>query len=582
MTDLSTHQTTREVELIKRSLILLREGADRIARELDTREGGGPRGADFRELGRSLAKLLEAAGQEPLESIREAAHDHLIALYRWIRQAMETIPEPGAENPEGETLAGLREAASFLGPQPRIGPGGMAVFITVSSAERELWTPARVKDSLRRRGIVYGIDEEAIQQLFDENRYDREICVARGKEPTLGRPARIEKGLNLIGSPGIPLGAEGGKTDPKTQYFFLPVEKGQAVFMKTPAAEGEAGMDVFGAKVPGLPGPDADLPTLRNCAVDPDRTGVFSLVEGFAYLEAGQIVLLPAEMIRGNVNANSGDIKSAVSVYVHGNVLSDFSVESGEDIAVRGMIERAVIRAQGTVFCRGGVYGKEKAVIQSGKHVLTTYVQGARIQAGGDLVVRGPIIESEVSARRILSEGPNGQIVGGKLEAWEDICAAEIGSETGVATELFLGNELPGLRETVEKLREELCVKEQEINYLRQTAPRGDEQEETGTRTREENPRPIENAPPNVDKEREILLKKLEKATRDLAYSEACARMVRARQAIHAGTVIHILGQTLTVMESLGPSTILYANGNWVTLPFQERAFEDQEGEGMA
>lgn len=564
MINQSTQRAGQEWERIQRSLILLQEGAERIAHDLDAREGGGPRAGEFRELSRSLAILLDEAGKQPGESLQEAAHAHLTMLHRLLHRPGEEKSGSGEAVPEEGSQAWVGEAASFLGPRPRISPGGMAVFITVPSAERGIWTPARVKDSLRRRGIVFGVDEDAIQRLFDENLYDREICVARGKEPTAGRPARIEKNLNLIGSPGIPLTGESGPSDPKTQYFFLPVEKGQAVFEKIPATEGEAGLDVFGAKVPGLPGRDAVLPVIRNCAVDPDRTGLYSLVDGFAYLEAGQIVLLPAGMIRGNVNTNTGDIQSAVSVYVHGNVLSDFLVEAGEDIAVRGMIEQAVVRAQGTVFCRGGVYGKEKAVIQAGKHVLTTYVQGARIQAGGDLVVRGPIIESEVTARRILSEGPNGQIVGGKLEAWEDICAAEIGSDAGAATELFLGNELPGLRETVENLRHQLREHGQE----KSGSPPGVPADGAGTE---------KDTPHGGEKERESLIKKLEKALRGLAYSEACARMVRARQRIHAGTVIHILDHTLAVSEDLGPSTILHANGNWVTLPFQERAFEDQE-----
>jgi len=579
MTTSTTLRAALEAELIKRAIVLLQEGADRFASSLAMHKDLEPLAAAFRESSLALAQCLKALDKQPPEQIRDTAGAHLISIYQLVRQGKSL--RPWGESLTGDSVAFLREAAVALGPPLWIEPDAMAVHIRIPSAAPDLWTPALVKDSLRRRGIVQGIDEEAIQAIFQNKQFDQDIGVARGKEPTAGRPGRIEDELNLFGTTGIPAGS-GGRADLKPQILFIPVKKGQAVFRKIPATEGEPGMDVFGSRIPALWGEEAELPAIRNCAVDLDRTGLFSLVEGFAYVEGGQVIVTAAEIIRGNVNTNSGDIKSPVSVYVHGNVLSDFAVEAGEDIAVRGMIEQAAVRAQGTVFCRGGIYGKGKAVLQTGKHVLTTYVQGTRIQAGGDVVVRGPIIESEVSARRIVSEGPNGQIVGGKLEAWEDICAVEIGSEAGTPTELFLGNELPGLRETVEHLRSQLQAKEDEKDRLLQSAPDEELPNETSPLPLDDRKRPVEEAILNLDKERETLLKKIKQASRDLTCSEGCARMVRARRAIHPGTVIHILGETWTASQRLGPSTILFTNGNWVILPYFERVFEDPREDSPA
>ena len=118
---------------------------------------------------------------------------------------------------------------------------------------------------------------------------------------------------------------------------------------------------------------------------------------------------------------------------------------------MQGTIKAAQVQAKGTVFCCGGIEGDDRTLIQAGKNLAARHIKGATVIAGRTIRTRNSIIKSFVSAKRI-GTGDQGEIVGGTLQAWEDIHADTIGSDLRVKTELILGDELPRLREDLDHL----------------------------------------------------------------------------------------------------------------------------------
>lgn len=470
----------------------------------------------------------------------------------------------------------LRNLMIELGPHIKISQDNMAVMITVPSEISHLWTPEDLIESLQRVGVCYGIDETAIQELFENKRFDCPQCVARGKFPTAGNHAEFDDCLKLLGENRFPFRTMGSRVDFKDLNLFKPVKAGQVVLRKIPATPGEAGVDVKGNEIASVPGMDIDLPPVKNCELSEDRTELRSLVDGCAYIENEKLVVVPSLVVHGNVDLATGHIQSDVSVTVHGDVLSDFRLDTKEDLAVEGAIDGAFVRCKGSIFCKGGINGKEKAVLQVGKHLETIHINHSTVRAGGYVTVQGPIVQSDIAAKRIYSLGTEGQIMGGRLSAWEDICASVIGSDIGVKTEIELGGELPLLQETVDKLTGALKEKKQQkarsAIVLDSLKKKAEQQENPGSERAQM--KKIELAMKKLDEDMAVIQEKLEKAIKELSYSETCVRMVRAQQSIYPGTRIKIEGKTLVVKNILGPTTVMVSDGKLITLPYQERDFE--------
>ncbi len=564
-----------EVESLQRALQLLLDGTQYLVRTLPPRSETNTIRAELVDYAKFASELLDWCGKMPAQRVRETLFSFLKYYYKFLQNAVQEGKLSPPNEAKETILPHMREILIELGPCITISQDRMAAFVIISSPMASLWTVEDLQECLKRRGIVYGVDETQLKSIFANQQFDQVVRVALGKPPIQGINATLEDPLQLLAKTSQFLHKESSRMDFKNQNLFVPIKAGQLILRKTPARAGENGCDIFGREIESPSGLDVEMPKIDNCERDETGLQLLSKVDGCAYSENDRIVVTAALTIPRNVDFESGNIKTNVSVTVNRDVLSNFSVESKQDIAVRGVIEAAVINAGGSVLCQGGINGKEKAVIQAGKNVEAAHVNGARVVAGGNVTINGPIIKSEVFGRRVHAAGGNGQIMGGAIHAWEDICASEIGSEMGVRTELILGEELGELKQRVDEFSENLksmkrqkAQAEQALKTLRSNGG--------GDSSR------IDQLLKALKKLNQDILERqraFDGAIKDLAYSESCSRMVRAEKAIYAGTHIRILNRTLTIKKKCGPTTIVLANDKLVALPFKERSFNGHDVE---
>ena len=566
-----------ETESLQRAIQHILDGIQDLVGILSPGENETSLREELLKCGKFAARIMDWCGKMPAQRIKEVLLSLIRKLNREIKTAIQEkrfIPSQNETDSSDYALPYMREALIELDFGIQISNDRMAAFISIPSDFASIWSAEDIKQCLKQRGVVYGIDESAIHSIFENNNFDCLVRIAVGKDPAIGEDARLEDPLNLIKYSNHLFHNPNSKTNYKKSTLFKKVITGDLILKKIPARQGASGCDVFGEKIECPTGLDVKLPIIANCQKDESGLALISKVDGCAYSEKDKIFVTKALHIKGNVDFETGNIDSNVSVIVSGDVLSDFSISSDQDIAVNGVIKSADINAGNSVFCKRGVNGKGKSVINAGKNVECVHINSAEVNASNYVVIFGPIIKSKVAGKRVSAEGSNGQIMGGCINAWDDIYAQEIGSEMGVKTELVLGEELQNLQNRVYKFVDELKLKNKQKKQTQRTLntlkTSGGDQEKINFTT---------NALRRIN---QTVLKtqyKLDNAKRDLSYSETCVRMVRAEKCIYGGTTIRIMDKKIVFKKTIGPTNVVYSDGKLLTLPYKERAFGEEEGE---
>ncbi|AVY92717.1 hypothetical protein DFO50_10358 [Microvirgula sp. AG722] len=301
-------------------------------------------------------------------------------------------------------------------------------------------TPEEVRDAIRARRIVHGVQMDTLRAALVAGSCDRKV-IARGEPPTSGQPTRFTSVLEAPVTPGDD--DESTSVDYRSMGVLVLVGVGTPLMRRKPARQGLPGKDVLGMPVPASP--VMDLPfasSLVGVAPDPaDPDLLVATVAGSpSFLDKGVNVTQVVDV--AEVGLTSGNIDFDGTLNVKGDIRAGMTVHVGGDIVVTGTIEAAEVVAGGNVSVKGGIIGKsggaDTAVIRCEGSVVARFIESARIDAGGCVRAERGIRQAEVNAGdSVLVE--SGGISGGKTCALQRIQAAVLGQPSGLPTVLQAG-----------------------------------------------------------------------------------------------------------------------------------------------
>lgn len=324
-------------------------------------------------------------------------------------------------------------------------------------------------ERLKDAGVVYGIDEAAIEREVRSGEAGRSFVVARGVKPVRGDPARVE--LNFRPEADLkPLILEDGRVDYYNLKLVENVSKGQILARKIPATPGVPGMNVLGEVIPPLPGPDVQLRAGENVRLSDDGLTLEALIDGHPVLVgSAKVSVLPTYHVRGNVDLSTGNIEFSGNVIVSGDVTTGLEVRAGGDVEIHGTVDSALVEAGGNVVVRRGIRGGNKSQVRAGKNVWALFVENAKVEAGKSVEVGEAIMHSKVFAsEKVVVRGRRGLIVGGLTKAGKEVCAKVIGSPLGTLTEVEVGVD-PRLARELSQLQNLIFTKEKEFDQAQKT-----------------------------------------------------------------------------------------------------------------
>lgn len=336
---------------------------------------------------------------------------------------------------------------------------------------------------LHQNHIRYGIQSEVLHQIVSSpgSFMGNHTVVATGDMPGPGIDGTIRFLYDSDAGKRGPAELDDGTVDYKEVRQLTNVRKGQLIAERLPAEEGTPGKTVTGETIPPRPGKEARFKLGKNVVADGEQKALYAAIDGMVVqTENGKINVFPVYEVNGDVDYSIGNIDFYGTVVIRGNVLSGFKVKAAGDIRITGGVEGAEIEALGSIEISEGVLGHNKAIIRAGVNLKTSFIQDATIEAGQDVFVSQSIMHSQVRAgQNVFCNGTKGLIVGGTVQAGEQVIARTIGNTMSTPTSIEVGvlpelrNELSALRQQLRQVQEGLDKTEKALALLDQLALNG-------------------------------------------------------------------------------------------------------------
>ncbi|HUU29883.1 MAG TPA: FapA family protein [archaeon] len=306
-----------------------------------------------------------------------------------------------------------------------------------------------LKRFLNDNGIVYGILDEEIENIFRQVRFEESVLTAQGVRVVNEKDGQIKY---YFDTELKPLEDEYGKLDYKELNLIQNVKKGDKLAEYFPPEKGVEGCTIFGKKIPPKEGAHPPLPSGKNAQQDPKNPNLLiAEIDGSVRLKGKSVEVEPVVTIKKDVDFSTGNINFNGSVFINGDVKSGFSVKAKNDVQVNGVVEEAVIEAGGDVLLKTGFVGRSKGKIIAQGNVTAKFCENENIICEGDLYISEYVMHSTIQTKGTLFiTEKTGLIVGGEIYAVKGIEAKTIGNQNYSPTAIIVGMD----KETNDEIRE--------------------------------------------------------------------------------------------------------------------------------
>lgn len=286
---------------------------------------------------------------------------------------------------------------------------------------------------LRQNAVTMGINEPFLIEFADKPLYNQRVCVAIGQKELNGMDAYLEYYFETDRSKVRILTDERtGQVNLKELNLIQNVTQGEKLAKKNDAQEGEDGFTVTGRLLTANSGKDTAIQLGKNVKLAEDGCTIVAEINGQLVFSNGKINVEMVYIVDGSVNLKTGNISFLGNVIVTGNVEEGFSVRAVGSVEVHGTVNRAMIDAGGDLIVNAGITGKEGVIVKAANSVWAKFIENANIDCGDSVMVTDGIVNSNISAsNKIICQGKRAAVMGGRLQAGEEINAKQIGSTAG-------------------------------------------------------------------------------------------------------------------------------------------------------
>jgi uncharacterized protein (DUF342 family)/AmiR/NasT family two-component response regulator len=388
---------------------------------------------------RAAESRAENLIQKSEKAIKEAAEPDLTRA-----KIHAPAPERSAIPVVGDTNQ-VRDARAVDGRiEVRVSEDRMTAFAAFYPARGSgrLIELSGVEYLLEARGVRFGIDWDAVKSSIQSCNTSRktlaEVEIAHGVKPVEEINSHIEIEPALL--------AKDPQSDPgslvvdfKAQSPFRFVKTGDVLARVEPRKDGHVGTDVTGVAI-------AYGKITRRSA----RPGKNTVTEGDTVTAGcdGKFVATDETFwvnevleIPGDVDYSTGHIDFPGDVIVQGQIKQGFKVKAGGSLTCNKTIDASEVECGGDLVTNGGILGRVQSTVKAGGQIRAKFIENCTVEAGGDVIVSTGCLNSIVNTLGSVTTGNKGVVIGGKLCAQKGVTAFQIGSSTGVKTEICIGED---------------------------------------------------------------------------------------------------------------------------------------------
>ncbi|MEW6103844.1 MAG: FapA family protein, partial [bacterium] len=282
---------------------------------------------------------------------------------------------------------------------------------------------------INKKGIVVGIDDNAIKNALVNEKFKEPILIASPILPIDGKDAFLE--YKVKEKEGIELSFdEDGRVNFKETSSIVSVKKGDVLVEKHPSIPGKPGKKITGEEILPIPVKDVSLPSGKNTKISDDGLFLIADIDGRVIFKEKKVDIEPLYEVKGDVCLQTGNIHFAGNVAIFGSVQQGFIVEAEANIFIKDTVDGGIVNGGGRVEIQGGI---RKGDVR-GKAVSASFIENSFISSD-DVVVKEGILHSNVLSDNIKAK----KIIGGKVSAAQTVTADEIGKDTGINTFIYMG-----------------------------------------------------------------------------------------------------------------------------------------------
>lgn len=323
----------------------------------------------------------------------------------------------------------------------RISDDCMSAYILVEEKLPKDFPLSELKRILQQQDIVSGYEEINLAKIVAGQATDKELLVARGRDPQQGKDGYYKLHFQSAFSGGLKK-LDDGTMDYASIAVTDKVFPGQLLAVYQEALEGIPGNTVTNIPLPAFSGKDPKPLTGSGIAKGKDLISYYAVKEGYvSYNEEEQTIHIgPVCVIRGDVSRDSGKIDINGTVHIVGSALDQAVIHATGDIIVDGYATNAEICAGGNVLIKGGMRGGNKGVIEADGKVMGNFFEAAEIKAKRTVesnLFLNCLIETEEC---VFAKGDKGRILGGCIAAAIGVEAEAVGNQGKVPTEIHVGD----------------------------------------------------------------------------------------------------------------------------------------------
>jgi hypothetical protein len=334
----------------------------------------------------------------------------------------------------------------------RISPDQMNAYLSCTLPQGgEPVQQQSVLDEAAKLGITAALDLGAIDQALGEG--GDNICIASGRPPVPSIDGGFEATFPSM-KERHPHLDEHDMADFRDLGGIFTVDAGDGLMRIVAPVDGEPGMSVTGKLIPVKPGKEVSFPSRLNGAiVAADDPGLLlAAISGSPSVLKDSVSVDPVFSIK-DVDLHTGNISFNGTIHVTHDVHADMVLTATGDIYVDGTVENSRLEAGGDIIVKGGIIGASELHASSGVRVQSAiicdgsctarFVQYAHITAGNGIFIHDLAMLSELTAGHQIVVGDEnsrkGDIIGGTARAAMLVKAKNIGSDAGLRTTVIAG-----------------------------------------------------------------------------------------------------------------------------------------------
>jgi len=345
----------------------------------------------------------------------------------------------------------------------------LKAYLTLIAFQTELF---RVKTKIEGAATALGlintmIDQELLAKVEETNFMQEPMLQSvflEGVAPIPAKPAEAKLLVKAMSDRPQYTEKDDGSVDFTDLNLFENVIAEQHIADHIPPMPGVPGTDIYGALLSSHQIAKDMVMCGSGVLFDERQQKYYAAKSGYVSLSNGKIDVEDTYVVERNVDFRVGNVNFISNVRVKGDVLPDFAIQAGGNLEILGTVSGAALQVEKDLKLALGVLGQGKSHIRVGGKASMKFINETNIEVVGPIEIYKEALNARISCLdHILAQ--NAVVIGGRIVGLKSMHLGSIGSELGLKTQIFLGEDFNTLSRA-EDLYARLMEKKEHVDML--------------------------------------------------------------------------------------------------------------------